>query len=203
MMKKIILLSVIIGLFLTLNISAQIGKPKSNGLNVQQKMLPFAMGMSLCVLRERYDENHYEVIASLQRQIRYWSEELKPVVDLRDEKNNYIRRDVLDKALKDLQAKSSQSDRWKMLIGDHFGSIFVEIKKAEDNNEAVDSEQVKFYVDLIGKMSLNPPQEIPSNVVDKFNKFGKLAEMEDFSSDANIKLLASRVINILDEITQE
>lgn len=202
-MKKLTLLSIIIGLFLTLNISAQIGKPKSNGLNVQQKMLPFAVGMSLCILRERYDENHYEVIASLQRQIRYWSAELKPVVELRDEKNNYIRREVLDKALKDLQAKSSQPDRWKMLIGDHFGSIFVEIKKAEDNNEAVDSEQVKFYVDLIGKMSLNPPQEIPPNVVDKFNKFGKLAEVEDFSSDVNIKLLASRVVNILDEITQE
>ncbi|MBX7174411.1 MAG: hypothetical protein K1X72_25790 [Pyrinomonadaceae bacterium] len=203
-MKKLAFLSIIVSLFFTVNATAQF-KPPANKkeLTNQQKMLPFAMGMALSVLGERYDENHYEVIVSLQKQIRYWSAELKPVVDLKNEKNNYLRREVIEKATKALQEKSSQPDRWQILLGDYFGNIFVELKKAEDEKVKPDSAQIKFYIEVIEKMAQNPPQDIPWDVLDKLNKFSELSKIEDFSTDENIKLLAGKVINILDEITKE
>lgn len=202
-MKKTLFLFVAIIAFAT-NATAQF-KPPANKkeLTNQQKMLPFAMGMALSVLGERYDENHYEVIVSLQKQIRYWSAELKPVVDLKNEKNNYLRRDIVGKATKALQEKTSQPDRWQMLLGDYFGNIFVELKKAEDEKVKPDSAQIKFYIEVIEKMAQNPPKDIPWDVLDKLNKFGELSKIEDFSTDENIKLLAGKVINILDDITKE
>ena len=203
-MKKSIILAVILGLFFSFSVSAQFKSPKKeNGLNVQQKMIPFAMGMSLAVLRERYDENYYEALSSVQTQIRNWSAELKPVIDLKDEKNEMLRREVVDKALDSLKAKSSKPDRWQILAGGSFGDIYAEIKQAQDENRVVDSEEIKFSINLIKGLASNPPADIPWNVVDKLNKFGELSEMDNFSTDAKIKILADRVISILSDITKE
>ncbi len=202
-MKKTIFITLIIGLFFTFSVSAQIKPPANqNELTNAQKMLPFAMGMSLAVLSERYDENYHEVIVSIQKQIRYYSVELKPVVDLKKDDSVSTRRLMVEIALDRVRAKTSVPDRWQMLVGSYFGDIFVEIKKAEDKNQKINEHEVKFAIDIISRMANNPPKDIPWNVVDKLKDFGKLTEVNDITTDANVKLLTNKVVNILSVISE-
>ncbi len=200
-MKNIALLTLLIVCIFTVNTAAQFTTPKQeNELKSEQKMLPFAMGMSLAVLSARHNDNFLAVITMLQSGVRHYSAELKPVVELKADENEEIRRETVAKALKELQTKSSQTDRWQMLMGSYFGDIFVELKKAEDTGKKVDSNQVKFLIEAINALEGGTPAEIPWNVQSKIKEFGKLSKIKDFSTKKNDKLLRKKVLDILDEI---
>lgn len=94
-MKKLSILSVIFGLFLTLNVSAQFKIPENEkALTTEQKMLPFAMSMSLSVVSEMHDEQYLAVLKIFQKQVGYWSEELKPMVELEVDVADYKRMEI-------------------------------------------------------------------------------------------------------------
>ncbi len=160
------------------------------------------MGMSLEVLSAKHNDSFLEVISMLQTGVRYYSEELKPVVELKADENLEVRREAVAKAQKELKMKSGQTDRWQMLMGEHFGDIFVELKKAEDTGEKIDNARVTFYMEAINALETGTPADIPRNIQGKIKEFGKLLKIKDFSTKKNDKLLRKRVLDILDEITK-
>jgi hypothetical protein len=203
-MKKFTYLTIIIGLFLTLNISAQIKLPEQkNDLTKAQKMMPFAMGMAVEVLSLRYDQNHYDAVVDFQKSIRYFAVELTPLVDLKDDKNEMLRATVAEKVIKALEAKMNPSDKWKFRAGKLFGDLFAEIKNADDKGEKVDNGAMGAYLNGITQYCNNAPKEIPWDVVAKMREVGKLADLEDFSTDKNIKTVAAKVVETLNEIMQD
>ena len=130
-MRKFFYLSIIIGLFLSFNISAQVKTPKNeNALTSEQKMLPFAMSMSLSVLGEMHDQTNLAVLTIFQKQISHWSNELKPVVEMDKDTADYKRLEISLTATKALRTKSNDSDKWQMLVGEQFGTIYALIKKS-------------------------------------------------------------------------
>ncbi len=203
-MKKFALLTITLGLFFTLNASAQIKLPKQqNELTKAQKMMPFALGMAVEVLSLRYDQNHYDSVVNFQTSIRYFSAELKPLVDLKDDKNEVLRAEIAAKVIKSLEAKMNPTDKWKFRTGKLFGDLFAEIKNADDKGEKVDNGAMGVYLNGITHYCNNAPKDVPWNVVAKIREVGKLADLEDFSTDKNIKKVATKVIETLDEIMSE
>jgi hypothetical protein len=203
-MKKFIFLTIILGLFLTIGISAQVKLPEQkNDLTKAQKMMPFAMGMAVEVLSLRYDKNHYDSVVEFQKSIRYFSVELTPLVDLKDDKNEMLRATVAEKVIKALELKLNPSDKWKFRAGKLFGDLFAEIKNADDKGEKVDNGAMGAYLNGITQYCNNAPKEIPWDVVAKMREVGKLADLEDFSTDKNIKTVAAKVIETLNEIMQD
>ena len=202
-MKKLSLLFILIASVFVVSSSAQFTEQEQkNEQSSGRKMLPFAMGMSLAVLSERHNDNFLEVISTLQESIRYYSAELKPVVDMKVDENEWIRRETVASALKSLQKKSSQPDRWQMLMGGYFGDIFVELKKAEISGERVNSKQIKFYIEAISALETGTPDEIQLGVRAKFKEFAELSKIENFAIDTNNKILRTKVLEILDEIME-
>jgi hypothetical protein len=203
-MKKFALLTIISGLLFTLNISAQVKLPaQKNELTKSQKMMPFAMGMAVEVLSLRYDQNHYDSVVDFQTSIRYFSAELKPLVDLKNDKNEMLRAEIAAKTIKALEAKMNDSDKWKFRAGKLFGDLFAEIKNADDKGEKVDNGAMGVYLNGITHYCDNAPKDVPWNVTAKMREVGKLAELEDFSNDKNIKAVANKVIETLNEIMSE
>lgn len=203
-MKKFTLLAILIGLFLSLNISAQIKLPEQkNELTKAQKMMPFAMGMAVEVLSLRYDQNHYDAVVDFQRSIRYFAVELTPLVDLKDDKNEMLRANVAEKVIKALEAKMNPSDKWKFCSGKLFGDLYAEIKNAAETGEKVDNGSIGAYLNGITQYCNNAPKEIPWDVVAKMREVGKLADLEDFSNDKNLKTIATKVIETLSEILED
>jgi hypothetical protein len=203
-MKKFTLLTILLGVFLTISVSAQIKLPEQkNDLTKAQKMMPFAMGMAVEVLSLRYDQNHYDSVVDFQKSIRYFSVELTPLVDLKDDKNEVLRATVAEKVIKALEAKMNPSDKWKFRAGKLFGDLYAEIKNADDKGEKVDNGAMGAYLNGITQYCNNAPKEIPWDVVAKMREVGKLAELEDFSTDKNLKTVATKVIETLNEIMQD
>jgi hypothetical protein len=203
-MKKFTLLTILLGIFLTISVSAQIKLPEQkNDLTKVQKMMPFAMGMAVEVLSLRYDQNHYDAVVDFQKSIRYFSVELTPLVDLKDDKNEMLRATVAEKVIKALEAKMNPSDKWKFRAGKLFGDLYAEIKNANNKGEKVDNGAMGAYLNGITQYCNNAPKEIPWDVVAKMREVGKLAELEDFSTDKNLKTVATKVIETLNEIMQD
>lgn len=174
------------------NISAQ-----TNDLTNSQKMTPFAVGMSLSVLGEMYDENYQNALSEYQRNIRYYSAELKPVVDLRKDAASYVRLDVAQEATKALRAKSSKSDRWQMLVGEQFGAIYVQFKKNSTNGDEINVGDLKFSLELIATLAANAPEDIPESIVKQFKKIGAMKDNDDLASDKGIEKITDEVIKTL------
>lgn len=202
-MKKIaILLTLIIPLF-AVNISAQIKTSENeNTLTTEQKMLPFAMAMSLSVLGEMHDDNYLSALTMFQKQIRYWSEELKPVVEMDEDIADYKRLDISLAATKALRAKSNDSDKWQMLVGEQFGTIYALIKKSRINNSPINEGDLKFNIEMISILANKAPANIPSNINVRFKDFGKLKDSENITSEANIEKIIDKVKNILNTISK-
>jgi hypothetical protein len=203
MMKNFVFLTLIFGLFLTTT-SAQIKlQQQKSDLTKAQKMMPFAMGMSVEVLALRYDKNHYEALSDIQKSIRYFSAELQPLVDLKDDKNETLRATIAEKTIKALEAKMNDLDKWKFRAGKLFGDLFAEIKNADDKGEKVDNGAMGVYLNGITHYCNNAPKEVPWDVVTKMREVGKLADLEDFSTDKNIKTIAAKVVETLSKIMQD
>jgi hypothetical protein len=202
-MKKLSILAILIGLFLNFSIAAQIKPQKDEkALTTAQKMLPLAMAMSLSVLGEMHDEQNLTVLTIFQRQIGYWSEELKPVVEMETDIANYKRLDIALTATKAIRAKSTASDRWQMLVGERFGTIYAMIKKKQTAVREINEDDLKFDIEVIGLMAKNAPTDIPSNVTAKFKEFGKLKETDNLTSDKNLSKIAGAVVGILNTISK-
>lgn len=202
MKKSAILLTLIISLF-AVSLSAQIKTSENeNTLTTEQKMLPFAMAMSLSVLGEMHDDNYLSALTMFQKQIRYWSEELKPVVEMDEDIADYKRLDISLAATKALRAKSNDSDKWQMLIGEQFGTIYALIKKSRINNSPINEGDLKFNIEMISILANKAPADIPSNINAKFKDFGKLKDSENITSEANIEKIIDKVKNILNTISK-
>jgi len=160
-------------------------------------MTPFAVGMSLSVLGEMYDENYQNALSEYQKNIRYYSAELKPVVDLKENASSYDRLDVAQAATKSLRAKSSKSDRWQMLIGEQFGVIYVQIKKNKADGDEINVDDLKFSLELIATLAANAPEDIPEDIVKQFKKVGALKDNNDLASDEGIEKITDEVIKTL------
>lgn len=191
-MKKLTILAILIAAMFAVNISAQ-----TNDLTNSQKMTPFAVGMSLSVLGEMYDENYQNALSEYQRNIRYYSAELKPVVDLRKDAASYVRLDVAQEATKALRAKSSKSDRWQMLVGEQFGAIYVQFKKNSTNGDEINVGDLKFSLELIATLAANAPEDIPESIVKQFKKIGAMKDNDDLASDKGIEKITDEVIKTL------
>ena len=201
-MKKFALLTIILGLLFTMNASAQIKLPKDEkALTNEQKMLPFAMAMSLSVLGEMHDDN-YLIVLSVFQKLPHWSAELKPVTELTKDTADYKRLDVSLTATKALRAKSNESDKWQMLVGEQFGTIYALIKKSRLSNDPINEGDLKFNLELIGILAEKAPIDIPWNVTAKFKEIGKLKDTQNLTSDANIQKIIDEVKNILNTISK-
>lgn len=191
-MKKLSILTILIAAIFVVNVSAQ-----SGDLTNSQKMTPFAVGMSLSVLGEMYDENYQNALSEYQRNIRYYSNELKPVVELKKDASSYMRLDVAQTATKELRAKSSKSDRWQMLVGEQIGVIYVQIKKNSTNGDEINVDDLKFSLELIATLAGNAPEDIPEDIVKQFKKIGALKDRNDLASDEGIEKITDEVIKTL------
>jgi hypothetical protein len=109
-MRKIFISVLLTICLLTIGVSAQ----NSN----EQKMLPFAMGMSVSVLGEMYDEQNQTALIDFQQGLTYYSAELKPLVDLKKDESIYKRMDVGISVTKAIRAKANKHDKWLMLVGE-------------------------------------------------------------------------------------
>lgn len=191
-MKKLTLLAILVVAILASSVSAQ-----SGDLTNAQKMTPFAVGMSLSVLGEMYDENYQNALSEYQKNIRYYSAELKPVVDLKENASSYDRLDIAQTATKSLRAKSSKSDRWQMLVGEQFGVIYVQIKKNKTDGDEINADDLKFSLELIATLAANAPEDIPEDIVKQFKKVGALKDRNDLASDEGIEKITDEVIKTL------
>lgn len=197
-MKKLILISIITVLCFAQNVSAQNG---NSSLTTEQKMLPFAMGMSLSVVGEMHDQSNLDALIIFQRQMPYWSNELKPVVEMDSDVADYKRLDISLTATKALRAKSSDSDKWQMLVGEQFGTIYALIKKSKMNDSPINAGDLKFNIEMISILANKAPADIPSKVNSKFKDFGKLKDSSDITSEENIEKIIEKVKNILNTIS--
>jgi putative lipoic acid-binding regulatory protein len=202
-MKKLSLLAIIFGLFLALSVSAQVKAPQNEkDLTTEQKMLPFAMSMALSVIGEMHDEGYLQVLTIFQRQLPHWSNELKPVVEMDKNVPDYKRLDISLTATKALRAKSNDSDKWQMLVGEQFGTIYAMIKKNRTESKEINADDLKFNLELIGILANKAPADVPWNVTAKFKEIGKLAEEKNLTSDKNIEKIIDEVKNILNTISK-
>ncbi len=193
-MKKTTILAILISAFLALNISAQ---TTQGSLTTEQKMIPFAVGMSLSVLGEIYDENYQVALTEFQTGISYYSAELKPVVDLKEDVSSYTRMDVALEATKAMRAKASKSDRWQMLVGERFGIIYVQFKKNKIDGDEINVDDLKFSLEMIGTLASNAPADIPEDIVEDFQELGKMKDLKNIGSEANIQKITDKVLGIL------
>lgn len=200
-LKKLALLLPIIVFAASVTFAQSAGSAKGDGgLTNEQKMLPFALGMSLSVLGEMYDSNHYGVVDVIGKQIRYYGAELRPVIVLDADENEGVRRQTVDKATKALRAKSTPSDKWKMLVGEYFGNIYVQLKKHTSGDD-INVDDLRFDIEMIGRMGDSAPDDIPSVMTKRFREFGKLKDLDDPTSVASVKKITAAVTGILDSIT--
>ena len=193
-MKKNTILAIIFSAFFAFNISAQ-------NLTTEQKMTPFAVGMSLSVLGEMHDDNYQSALSEYQKNISYYSAELKPVIDLPKDAAEYKRMDVVQTATKALRDKSSKSDKWQMLVGERFGTIYVQIKKNKTGGDEINADDLKFSLGLIETLANNAPEDIPANIVEKFKELGRLKDLNDLTSESNIQKITGKVLDILSGIS--
>ncbi len=201
-MKKYTLLLILITYVFAVNVSAQIKLPKNETQHTaEQKMLPFAMAMSLSVLGEMHDDNYLSVLSVFQK-LPHWSAELKPVTEMSKDTADYKRLDISLTATKALRAKSNDSDKWQMLVGEQFGTIYALIKKSRLSNDSINEGDLKFNLELIGILAEKAPIDIPWNVTAKFKEIGKLKGTQNATSDANIEKIISEVKNILNIISK-
>lgn len=193
-MKKNIILAILITAFLALNISAQ-------SLTTEQKMTPFAIGMSLSVLGEMHDENYHAALSQYQKNISYYSAELKPVIELSKDAADYKRMDIAQTATKALRDKSSKSDKWQMLVGERFGTIYVQFKKNKTDDVEINADDLIFSLDMIGVLAGNAPEDIPAEIVKKFKELGKMKDLNNITSESNIQKITAEVLEILSTIS--
>lgn len=193
-MKKNTILAILVTAFFALNISAQ-------SLTTEQKMTPFAVGMSLSVLGEMHDDNYLAALSEYQKNIRYYSAELKPVIELTKDSADYKRMDIAQTATKALRDKSSKSDKWQMLVGERFGTIYVQFKKNKTEDVEINADDLKFSLDMIGVLAGNAPADIPEDVVEGFQELGKMKDLKDISSEANVQRITHKVMEILSKIS--
>jgi putative lipoic acid-binding regulatory protein len=198
-MKKTLLLALILVLTGTLNVFSQ---SNDSGLTDEQKMLPFAMAMSLSVVGEMHDEQYLTVLTMFQRQVRYWSEELKPVVEMKKDTADYKRLDIALTATKALRDKSSKSDKWQMLVGEYFGNIYAQLKKNQINGREINADDLRFDIEMIGNLANNAPEDIPAKVNKKFKDFSKLKDLDNLTSAKCINKITDEVKEILDVISK-
>lgn len=203
MKKSIILFFVIISIF-AVNISAQTNNSdkKNSTLTNAQKMIPFVMGMSLSVLRDRDDKNFLFAIEKT-KQIRYFSAELLPVTELESKADKELRQAVVDKASEALKNKMSKPDRWQFLAGDSMGGVYTEIKNAIENQTELDNEGVRFQINIVARLCENPPEDIPADVLKKLTEFGKLADEETYSNKKTMDKLFKKVFEVLDAASRD
>lgn len=203
-MKKLTALLILTFAVFSANISAQ-QKNADKGafkLNNAQKMIPFVMGMSLAVLRER-DEKDFSSALYEMKSIRYYSAEITPVLHLEGEKNEIFRRETVDDAVEALRKKMNETDRWKFLAGDSLGAIFVELKKASETGEKSDDEAIRFQINVIARLCEKPPTAIPTDVLKKLKDFGKLADEQTFSNKKTLDKLFAKAFDILETASRE
>lgn len=193
-MKNNTILAILFTAFLAINISAQ-------NLTNEQKMTPFAVGMAVSVLGEMHDANYHAALSEYQKNISYYAAELKPVIELSSDSADYKRLDVAQTATKALRAKSSKSDKWQMLVGERFGTIYVQFKKNKTEDVEINEEDLKFSLDMIGILAGNAPEDIPSEIVAEFKELGKMKDLKNITSEANIKKITDKVLEILSTIS--
>ncbi|MCD9189440.1 MAG: hypothetical protein LUM44_23715 [Pyrinomonadaceae bacterium] len=193
-MKKNTILAILFTVFLALDISAQ-------KLTTEQKMTPFAVGMSLSVLGEMHDENYQAALSEYQKNISYYSAELKPVIGLAKDSADYKRMDVAQTATKALRDKSSKSDKWQMLVGERFGTIYVQFKKNKTDDVEIDAGDLKFSLEMIGILAGNAPADIPEDIVEEFRELGVMKDLKDIASEENVQKITQKVLGILSKIS--
>lgn len=192
-MKKIFI-STILTIILAIGVSAQ--------TTTEQKMLPFGIGMSVSVLGEMYDEQNQTALVEFQQGISYYSAELKPLVDLKKDESIYKRMDVGLSVTKAIRAKANKHDKWLMLVGERFGTIYVQFKKNKNDGEAINADDLRFSLETIGILANNPPSSVPENIVKKFKEIGKMKDLENITSEQNVKKITDAVLDILSEIME-
>lgn len=173
------------------------------GLTNEQKMLPFATGMSLAVLREQHENNFQDVVDRVGRQIRYYSEELKPVRELTKNTPPMTRRTVVDQAVDGLRAKMSRSDRWQFLAGDALGTLYVEIGSKIEAREPLDAETIRFQLNLLERLTENTPADIPSEIAGKLKEIGALGQSDALTDKATIDELIGKTVELIAIISGE
>ena len=202
-MKKLSALAILIGLFFTFSVSAQIKTPKNDkSLTSEQKMLPFAMSMALGVIGQMHDEQNLEVLMIFHKQMSHWSGALKPVLEMDKSSLFPTRLDIAQAASKAISSESSESDKWQMLVGDKFGTIYAMIKKNRTEGTEINESDLKFDLEVIGLLSNSAPSDIPLDVNAKFKKFSKLKNKDNLTSDKNLSKIATEVVGILNTISK-
>lgn len=193
-MKKNTILAILFTAFSALNILAQ-------SLTNEQKMTPFAVGMSLSVLGEMHDTNYHAALSEYQKNISYYAAALKPVVELTNDSTDYKRMDAAQTATKTLRDKSSKSDKWQMLVGERFRAIYVQFKKNKTEDVEINAEDLKFSLDMIGVLAGNAPADISAEIVDKFKELGKMKDLKNITSESNIQKIADKILEILSTVS--
>jgi hypothetical protein len=170
-------------------------------LTAQQRMIPFALGMSLGVVAEVADEQHESIVKMIGGQIRYYGDELKPVMNLRRGLRESERREIVISSTDSLRLKMNRSDKWKLVTGQYFGKIFAQLKRNKDGAE-LNVEELRFNIQMVGVMASNAPADVPASVQRKLQEFGELSDMDDPSSALSIRRIATSVSDIIDTISQ-
>lgn len=198
-MKKLILTTIIGALCFTFSVSAQ---NSNSSLTTEQKMLPFAMSMSLAVLGEMHDETNLEVLNIFQKRMPHWSKELKPVVELEKDAADYKRLDVVMTATKALRARSNDSDKWQMLVGEQFGTIYALIRKHRVSGDEINLDDLRFNIELVSILAGKAPADIPADVSERFRDFGKLKDEKNLTSEKTLEKIIDKVQSILNTISK-
>lgn len=198
-MKKLTLTTIIAVFCFAVNVTAQNG---NSSLTTEQKMLPFAMSMSLAVLGEMHDETNLEVLTVFQKQMTHWSNELKPVVELDKETADFKRLDVVMTATKALRARSNDSDKWQMLVGEQFGTIYALIRKHRVSGDVINADDLRFNIELVSILAGKAPADIPGDVTSRFRDFGKLKDEKNLTSEKSLQKIIDKVQSILNTISK-
>lgn len=172
---------------------------KTETLEEKLKMMGLAafLTMGATVPNEEWTDIPYNDLSELGD----LTEELAQIVSITKETPKEVRADIIQTAIPKIEAKLKGADAWQFSFGKAFGEFVVELLKLETNpDQSLDETVIKAKLAKINELTLTAPQDMPTEILEKFKNLGKLAEAKDLNSQESLLQMAGYLEDILKTI---
>ena len=168
---------------------------------LEQQMAPFGLGMAVSVLGEMHDVNMHQAVMTYRQTLPKFADDLAPFITLQINAEDYVRLDVAQTATNSMRKKADASQKWQMLVGERFGTIYAQIKKNRDKGLKIDVDELRFSLETISTLSSNPPADMPKNINAMFAEIGAMSKSANLGSDESIDQIIQKVVATLTAIS--
>ncbi|HMT07358.1 MAG TPA: hypothetical protein PKA82_05085 [Pyrinomonadaceae bacterium] len=167
---------------------------------LEQQMAPFGLGMAVSVLGEMHDVSMHQAVMTYRQTMPKFADDLAPFFTLQINAEDYVRLDVAQTATNSIRKKADASQKWQMLVGERFGTIYAQIKKNKDKGVKINVSDLQFSLEMITTLSSNPPADVPKNINAMFAEIGELSKSQNLGSDESIEKIVEKVVATLTAI---